>query len=74
MGSDLGLGLKYMITPNIVADVAFNPDFSQVEADAAQIDVNTTFALFFPEPAALLLGGRRPVPYLPASGLHPSHQ
>jgi hypothetical protein len=48
-GGDIGLGLKYMITPNIVADVALNPDFSQVEADAAQIDVNQTFALFYPE-------------------------
>ncbi|UCH09929.1 MAG: carbohydrate binding family 9 domain-containing protein, partial [Fidelibacterota bacterium] len=48
-GGDLGLGLKYMITPNVVADVALNPDFSQVEADAAQIDVNQTFALFYPE-------------------------
>ncbi|MEE9161734.1 MAG: DUF5916 domain-containing protein, partial [Candidatus Neomarinimicrobiota bacterium] len=48
-GSDVGLGIKYMITPNLVADVALNPDFSQVEADAAQIDVNETFALFFPE-------------------------
>nr|NIP43036.1 hypothetical protein [candidate division Zixibacteria bacterium]NIR62633.1 hypothetical protein [candidate division Zixibacteria bacterium]NIS14801.1 hypothetical protein [candidate division Zixibacteria bacterium]NIS46939.1 hypothetical protein [candidate division Zixibacteria bacterium]NIT51346.1 hypothetical protein [candidate division Zixibacteria bacterium] len=28
---------------------AYNPDFSQIEADAAQIDVNTTFALFYPE-------------------------
>ena len=26
-----------------------NPDFSQVESDAAQIDVNTTFALSYPE-------------------------
>ncbi|MCP3996187.1 MAG: hypothetical protein GY722_14170, partial [bacterium] len=26
-----------------------NPDFSQVEADVAQLDVNTRFALFFPE-------------------------
>ena len=48
-GGDVGLGLKYMITPNIVADVTLNPDFSQVEADAAQIDVNQTFALFYPE-------------------------
>ncbi len=31
------------------AEATINPDFSQVEADAAQIDVNSTFALFFPE-------------------------
>jgi hypothetical protein len=43
------LGLKYSFTSNAIADLAVNPDFSQIEADAAQIDVNTTFALFFPE-------------------------
>ena len=43
------LGLKYSFTSNAIADVAVNPDFSQIEADAAQIDVNTTFALSFPE-------------------------
>lgn len=46
---DFSLGLKYNITSVLTADLTFNPDFSQVEADVAQIDVNTTFALFFPE-------------------------
>ena len=46
---DLSLGAKYGITPNLTVDFAYNPDFSQVEADAAQIDVNTTYALSFPE-------------------------
>lgn len=31
------------------AELTYNPDFSQVESDAAQVDVNTTFALSFPE-------------------------
>jgi hypothetical protein len=43
------LGVKYAFNPNVVGDLALNPDFSQVESDVAQIDVNTTFALFFPE-------------------------
>lgn len=46
---DLSLTAKYSFSSNLTADVAINPDFSQVEADAAEIDVNTTFALFFPE-------------------------
>jgi hypothetical protein len=33
----------------LTAEATINPDFSQVESDAAQIDVNTTFALFYPE-------------------------
>lgn len=34
-----------------------NPDFSQVEADVAQLDVNTRFALFFPEKRPFFLEG-----------------
>jgi hypothetical protein len=43
------VNVKYGITSDLTADLAVNPDFSQIEADVAQIDVNTTFALFFPE-------------------------
>lgn len=43
------LNLKYGITSELTADVTVNPDFSQIESDEAQIDVNSTFALFFQE-------------------------
>jgi hypothetical protein len=43
------LGLKYNFQRDWTAEATLNPDFSQVESDAAQIDVNTTFALFYPE-------------------------
>jgi hypothetical protein len=43
------LGLKYSFQRGWTAEATLNPDFSQVESDAAQIDVNTTFALFYPE-------------------------
>ncbi|MDH3213432.1 MAG: carbohydrate binding family 9 domain-containing protein, partial [Myxococcales bacterium] len=45
----LGLNLRYAFSGGLTAEAAVNPDFSQVESDVAQIDVNTTFALFFPE-------------------------
>lgn len=44
-----GLGLKYSPNPGLVVDAVLNPDFSQVESDASQISVNSTFALFYPE-------------------------
>jgi len=43
------LGLKYGLTSTSTFDLTINPDFSQVEADPAQIDVNSTFALSYPE-------------------------
>ena len=55
--SDLGLTGKWGITPNLTLNAAINPDFSQVEADAAQLDINTTFALFFPEKRPFFLEG-----------------
>jgi hypothetical protein len=45
----LSLGGKYSLSSNITVEATYNPDFSQIEADAGQIDVNTTFALFYPE-------------------------
>jgi hypothetical protein len=55
--SELGLTAKWGITPNLTFNAAVNPDFSQVEADAAQLDVNTAFALFFPEKRPFFLEG-----------------
>ncbi|HEX9943954.1 MAG TPA: DUF5916 domain-containing protein, partial [Thermoanaerobaculia bacterium] len=55
--TDLGLTAKWGVTPNLTLNAAINPDFSQVEADAAQLDVNTQFALFFPEKRPFFLEG-----------------
>jgi hypothetical protein len=46
---DLALGIAYDVSSELSAEAAINPDFSQVETDQAQIDVNSTFALFYPE-------------------------
>jgi hypothetical protein len=54
---DAGVGLKYGITPNHTLDLTYNPDFSQIESDATQIDANQTFALFYPEKRPFFLEG-----------------
>ena len=46
---EASLGFRYSITSSLSAEATINPDFSQVESDAAQIDVNEAFALFYPE-------------------------
>ena len=45
---EASLGIKYSLSSDRVIELTINPDYSQVEADEEQIDVNTTFALFFP--------------------------
>ncbi|MEX1309070.1 MAG: DUF5916 domain-containing protein, partial [Candidatus Sulfomarinibacteraceae bacterium] len=52
-----GITAHWGITPNLILTGAVNPDFSQVEADAAQLDVNTQFALFYPEKRPFFLEG-----------------
>ncbi|MBS1817015.1 MAG: carbohydrate binding family 9 domain-containing protein [Acidobacteria bacterium] len=47
-GGDVGLDAKYSITQNITADLTYNTDFAQVEADEQQVNL-TRFSLFFPE-------------------------
>lgn len=45
----IGGGVRYSPNPSLSVEGVISPDFSQVESDAAQISVNTTFALFYPE-------------------------
>jgi hypothetical protein len=54
---EAGVGLKYGVTPNHTIDLTYNPDFSQIESDATQIDANRTFALFYPEKRPFFLEG-----------------
>jgi len=52
-----GVNVKYGITSNLTADFTYNPDFSQIESDLPQIEVNQRFALFFPELRPFFLEG-----------------
>ncbi len=52
-----GVTARWGITPNIVLSTAINPDFSQVEADAVQLDVNTRYALSYEEKRPFFLEG-----------------
>jgi hypothetical protein len=56
--TDLSLTVKYGITSELILDAAVNPDFSQVEADAGQIDINLRNPLFFPEKRSFFFEGR----------------
>ncbi len=47
--AEAGVSGRWGITPNLVFSGTVNPDFSQVEADALQLDINEPFALAYPE-------------------------
>jgi len=46
--TEAGVSARWGITPNLSLNLALNPDFSQVEADSAQLATNTRYALYFP--------------------------
>jgi len=52
-----GLDVKWNPNADTAVDFAVNPDFSQVEADTAQITANELFALSFPEKRPFFLEG-----------------
>lgn len=54
---EAGLTVRWGVTPDLTANLAINPDFSQIEADVAQLDVNNRFTLFFPEKRPFFLEG-----------------
>jgi hypothetical protein len=52
----LGGDLKYGVTSNLTLDATINPDFGQVEADPAQLNL-TAFETFLPEQRPFFLEG-----------------
>ncbi len=55
--ADPGISLRWGITPNMILNTTVNPDFSQVEADIRQLDVNTRYAIQYPEKRPFFLEG-----------------
>src|SRR5213594_730231 len=47
--SSVGLNAKLGITSNVTLDTTINPDFSQVESDAFQVQVNQRYPIFYKE-------------------------
>ncbi|MBT4785301.1 MAG: carbohydrate binding family 9 domain-containing protein, partial [Candidatus Marinimicrobia bacterium] len=53
----LGVNMRYGLSSNIILNGTVNPDFSQIEADVAQINYDPRRSLFFPEKRPFFLDG-----------------
>ncbi len=53
----VGLSGKFGITSTVTVDATVNPDFSQVESDAFQVEVNQRYPLFFSEKRPFFMEG-----------------
>ncbi len=55
--TQLGVNLKYTISPSVTLDAAINPDFAEIEADAPVVTANQRFPIFFEEKRPFFLEG-----------------
>ena len=53
----VGASAKFGITSGVTLDATINPDFSQVESDAFQVQVNQRFPIFFSEKRPFFMEG-----------------
>ncbi len=54
---EAGITARWGFRPSVTLNATVNPDFSNVEADVAQLDINTQFALYYPEGRPFFLEG-----------------
>jgi hypothetical protein len=54
---DGGVDIRWGINQSSYLNATINPDFSQVEADVAQLNVNSTYSLYYPEKREFFLEG-----------------
>jgi len=54
---DISLTGKLGVTSDLTLDGTYNPDFSQVEADAGQVDFNQRYSLYYEEKRPFFLEG-----------------
>ena len=57
VSKDFGVGFKYGVTSSITSDFTYNPDFSQVESDAFQAEVNRRYPVFYSEKRPFFMEG-----------------
>ncbi|WP_409076811.1 DUF5916 domain-containing protein [Pseudoalteromonas sp. SR41-8] len=55
--TEAGLDLRWGISQDAVINATINPDFSQVETDSLELDVNTTYSIYYAEKRPFFLDG-----------------
>jgi hypothetical protein len=55
---EAGANVKYGVNSNLTFDATYNPDFSQIESDRQQIEINQRFPILYPELRPFFLEGQ----------------
>ena len=54
----IGVNLKYTISPSVTLDAAIKPDYAEIEADAPVVTANQRFPIYFQEKRPFFLEGK----------------
>ena len=54
---EIGVSVKYGVTSTATVEATANPDFSQVESDAFQVEVNQRYPVFYAEKRPFFMEG-----------------
>ncbi len=54
---DAGITVRYAPSQSLILNATVNPDFSQIEADAPQLDINNKYSLYYAEKRPFFLDG-----------------
>jgi len=57
LDTEIGLDFRWGLTNDAVINATINPDFSQIETDSLELDVNTTFSIYYAEKRPFFLDG-----------------
>ena len=69
MDAQPGVNFKWGVSSDLTLDLTVNPDFSHIEADAPQIDINQRYALYYSEKRPFFLDGME-IFQFPSDGLN----
>jgi len=64
----LGISLKYGVTSAVTAEATIRPDFSQVESDTFQVEVNQRYPVFYVEKRPFFMEGANAIDFGLVSG------
>ncbi|MFW5803735.1 MAG: carbohydrate binding family 9 domain-containing protein [bacterium] len=71
--NEIGVTTKMSLTPTLTIDATYNPDFSHVEADAAQVTKNLRTDIFYSEKRAFFMEGNEKFKLAGANGYSKIH-
>lgn len=66
--SEIGVSIKYGFSSSVVGEATINPDYSQIESDAFQVEVNQKYPVFYSEKRPFFMEGKNNLDFTIVNG------